>query len=92
MITPSRGRKEFSLYWYDPNGNQHEEIRFDYIDNVMGRVKTLIRNPINKALGTVRKIIVTDGGDCCCFHWEHDKGVVFPTEANIQAANTAPSS
>ena len=29
-------------------------------------------------MGIIRKVIVTDDGDCTCFMWEHDKGVVFP--------------
>lgn len=87
---PGSGRKEFSLYWYDPNGNQIEELRFEAIDVVMARVKSLITNPINKALGTVRKVIVTDGGDCTCFHWENGE-VIFPTEEDIRNSDVSPA-
>jgi hypothetical protein len=24
------------------------------------------------------RIMITDGGDCCCFEWERGKGVIFP--------------
>jgi hypothetical protein len=32
-------------------------------------------------LGTTKRIIVTDGGDCTCFEWKHGEGVTFPPEA-----------
>lgn len=29
-------------------------------------------------MGAVERVIITDGGDCCCFEWIWDKGIVFP--------------
>lgn len=37
-----------------------------YTDNVMARA------------GMIDKVIITDGGDCVCFEWRKDEGVVFP--------------
>ena len=31
-------------------------------------------------MGVVDRVIVTDGGDFCCFEWQRDKGVTFPAE------------
>lgn len=28
-------------------------------------------------LGMVRRVIITDGGDCCCFEWQFGKGITF---------------
>lgn len=37
-------------------------------------------------LGMVRRVIITDALDCCCFEWLHGKGVVFPErESNVNS-------
>jgi hypothetical protein len=28
-------------------------------------------------IGFVHRVIITDGGDCICFEWQHGKGVTF---------------
>ena len=32
-------------------------------------------------LGMVERVIITDGGDDCCFEWKRGEGVTFPPEA-----------
>jgi hypothetical protein len=39
-----------------------------YTDNVASR------------LGLVERVIITDGGDECCFQWQRGKGITFPEE------------
>jgi hypothetical protein len=29
----------------------------------------------------VERVIITDGGDDCCFEWKRGEGVTFPPEA-----------
>lgn len=29
-------------------------------------------------MGVVTEVMITDMGDCCCFHWKKNGGVVFP--------------
>ena len=36
---------------------------------------------VGARLGTTRRVIITDGGDCCNFEWQFGKGVVFPPNA-----------
>lgn len=31
-------------------------------------------------LGTTRRVIIADSGDCTVFEWQHGKGVTFPEE------------
>ena len=33
---------------------------------------------VGAKLGTTKRVIITDGGDCCVFEWIFGKGVVFP--------------
>jgi Rad3-related DNA helicase len=33
---------------------------------------------VGAKLGTTKRVIVTDGGDCIAFEWKHGEGVVFP--------------
>lgn len=75
--TPAIDRGEFSLYWYDPEGGQYEELRYVDARTAVERAHGLMRS-IGGRLGTVARIIITDGGDFCCFEWKHGKGVVFP--------------
>ena len=64
---------EFSVYWWDRDYGQHEELRFVSAEAAMKAVARLTRGPAS-ALGFVSRVIITDGGDCCCFEWK------FPTK------------
>jgi hypothetical protein len=35
---------------------------------------------VGAKLGTTKRVIITDGGDCINWEWQHDKGVVYPPE------------
>lgn len=40
-------------------------------------------NCVGARLGTTRRVIVTDSGDCTCFEWIYGQGITFPpTEPN----------
>lgn len=48
---------------------------------------------IGAKLGTTRRVIITDDGDCTTFEWRYGEGVVFPTKAegaNFPDAKTSP--
>lgn len=64
---------EFSVYWWDIAGNQHEELRFVNAMTALNAVKRLTQGP-GKIV--VSRVIITDGGDYCCFEWKDGK-VVF---------------
>lgn len=34
-------------------------------------------NSVGAKLGFTKRVIITDGGDCVCFEWEHGKGITF---------------
>lgn len=33
---------------------------------------------VGARIGTTRRVIITDGGDACCFEWKFGEGVTFP--------------
>lgn len=70
---------EFSLYWWDPQGCQHEELRYVDAGRAVDRAGTLSRGPAAQ-LGMVKRIMITDGGDYAVFEWTHEDGITFPPE------------
>jgi hypothetical protein len=34
--------------------------------------------------GWISRVIITDGGDCCVFEWQHDKGLTFPAAEDLK--------
>lgn len=35
---------------------------------------------VGARLGTTKRVIITDGGDCCVFEWKYGEGIVFPPQ------------
>jgi hypothetical protein len=76
---------EFSVYWWDAEDGYHAELRFVTAKKAMDRAASLAKGPA-AMIGVVRRIIITDGGDCTVFDWIHGTGVVWPTEKHIREA------
>jgi hypothetical protein len=86
---PDRGRRrkfdmpttgEFSVCQFFKGGV------YEYVRRFVGpeeAVKTAHHYTHNVAakLGMVERVIITDGGDDCCFEWKRGEGVTFPPEA-----------
>jgi hypothetical protein len=68
---------EFSVYWWDDKGNQHEELRFVSDRNAVNAAHRLCKGPAS-ILGLVKRVIITDGGDYTNFEWTKEKGIIFP--------------
>jgi len=69
---------EFSVWWWDRDGGQHEELRFVEVERAFNACRRLIHGPAS-VFGFVDRVIITDGGDCTCFEWKKDLGVTWPT-------------
>jgi hypothetical protein len=59
---------EFSVYWWDKDGTQHEELRLVSAEEAVKAAKRLTEGPDSQA-GIVRRVIVTDGEDYCNYEW-----------------------
>ena len=44
---------------------------------------------VGARIGTTRRVIITDGGDCVNYEWQFGKGITFPEQPHC-AAPTAP--
>ncbi len=64
----TEGRAEYSVWWWDRDGGQHEELRFVPARQAVEAAHRLTRGPAAR-LGMVQRVIITDGGDCINFEW-----------------------
>ena len=71
---------EFSVFWWDPTGEHHTEKQFVDAQTAVETSASLIKRPAAQ-LGMIRRVIITDGGDCTNFEWKYGEGVTFPIEA-----------
>lgn len=78
---------EFSVYQFFPEGDYEKVVEFVDSETAV-KVACRLSESVGGKLGTTRRIIITDGGDCIVFEWEFGKGVTFPP----RPANTIPTS
>jgi hypothetical protein len=57
-------RDEFSVYWWDEAGTQHEELRLVRAEEAVKAAKRLTEGLAAQA-GGVRRVIITDGEGHC---------------------------
>lgn len=81
-LSKSQTQGEFSVYWWDPNGLYYAEKRFCNMVEATETAHSLTARPA-ALMGIIRRVVITDGGDCCCFEWGYGTGVVFPKPLNI---------
>ena len=67
---------QFSVYWWDREGNQHSEMRWVNVKQAVDAANRLANGPGN-VIGIVERVIITNGGDDICFEWRLGEGVVF---------------
>jgi hypothetical protein len=75
---------EFSVFWWDPQGNYHAEKRYVDAKEAVETAKSLTERPA-ALIGMVRKVIITDGGDFTNFMWEYGKGLIYPPKEELDA-------
>lgn len=68
---------EFSVVQFFEDDSYEYVRRFVSAEEAMTAVKHYTNNVATR-MGLVKRVIITDGGDLCCFEWIHGKGVVFP--------------
>lgn len=78
-LSISETQGEFSVCWWNPDGNYYYEKQFCGCEEAVNTAMSLIRRPAAK-LGIIRRVIITDGGDCCNWEWKHGEGIVYPPE------------
>jgi hypothetical protein len=86
---PDRGRRrksdmpmtgEFSVCQFF-KGGAYEYVRRGVGAQEAVQAARYYTSNVAAKLGIVERVIITDGGDDCCFEWKHGEGVTFPPEA-----------
>jgi hypothetical protein len=68
---------EFSVFQFFSNGEQEEVARHVDAATAVRMAKSLTKS-IGGAIGTTRRVVITDGQDFTTFEWKFGEGVVFP--------------
>jgi hypothetical protein len=69
--------QEFSVVQFFSDGT-HE-----YVRQWVSAAEAIIAarhytSSVGVKMGLVTRVIITDGGDCCCFEWRAGEGIVYP--------------
>lgn len=81
-LSISNTEGEFSVAWWDPEGDCYYEKRFCGAEEAVSAAISLVslaRHPA-AVLGRIRRIIITDGWDYCIWEWKYQEGIVYPPE------------
>jgi hypothetical protein len=77
MPEPNSFSKEFSVVQFFEDGTYEYVRRFVTAEEAVNAVKHYTSS-VAVRTGLVKRVIITDGGDCCCFEWIVGKGITFP--------------
>jgi hypothetical protein len=67
---------EYSVYQFFANEDYEQVAVFVDAQTAVETAHALTTS-IGGRLGTTKRVIITDGGDYCCFEWKHGEGVTF---------------
>lgn len=70
---------EFSVCQFFPNGQYEYVRRFVPAQEAVEVFKHYV-TCVGARLGTTRRVIITDGGDCVAAEWTFEEGFTFPPE------------
>jgi hypothetical protein len=68
---------EFSVFWWDELGLSYRDACFVDAGTAVHAAKALTDRPA-ALLGTIQRVIITDGGDFTGFEWRHGAGDTVP--------------
>lgn len=75
---------EFSVVQFFEDGTYEYVRRFVSAEEATEAAGHYMRS-VAVRMGLVKRVIITDGGDCCCFEWVNGVGITFPPkEETIQ--------
>lgn len=67
----------FNVYFIYPDGTNTRERSNLPPDEAVKFAHQATTRPA-AMMGMLKEVMITDNGDCCCFHWKHGEGIVFP--------------
>lgn len=84
------GVGDYSVYVFFPDGRSMDEMRWVDEETAV-KVAARLVGTVGAWIGTINRIIITDGGDNTCFCWEYGKGVTFPPRDTWAKPTSPPS-
>ena len=72
---------EFSVWQIFTDGSYEAVRRFVSAEDAMKAAKHY-STCVAAQMGIIRRVIITDGGDCINFEWRYGKGITFPPKEN----------
>jgi hypothetical protein len=70
---------EFSVCQFFSNGMYEYVRRYVGAEEAITAFRHYTENVASR-MGIVRRVILTDGGDCVNMEWEYGKGIIYPPE------------
>ena len=67
---------EFSVVQFFEDGSYEYVRRWVSAEEAVKAAKHYTTSVVARA-GFVTKVMITDGGDFCCFEWQYGKGITF---------------
>jgi len=71
------GAGDFDVYQFFI-GDTWEKVREGVDAEEAVRAARHYTSSVGARFGTTKRVIITDGDDCCCFEWKHGEGITFP--------------
>jgi hypothetical protein len=82
-VTEFDPSEKFSVCQFFTNG-LHEYVRRNVTAEEAVKAARHYTDSVAVKLGMIERVIITDGGDDCCFEWKKGEGITFPPEARGQ--------
>lgn len=73
--------EEFSVYQFFPDGSYEKVREFVSAEEAMSAFKHYTSS-VGAQIGTTKRVIITDGGDCINMEWEYGKGITYPRQGS----------
>jgi hypothetical protein len=73
---------EFNVCQFFENGSYEYTRRYVGAEEAVKAFQHYTTN-VSSKLGFVKRVIITDGGDCISMEWQHGKGITFPTSGEF---------
>lgn len=77
-LTPEDDNREFSVCQFFEDGSYEYVRRFVSDAEAVKAFQHYTTNVAATVLGTTKRVIITDGGDCVNLEWQFGKGITYP--------------
>lgn len=79
----SSGEYSVCQFFRDPAGT------YEYVKRFVGAAEALdtaisLSKSVGARIGTTQRVVITDGGDCTNWEWQHGAGLVYPTREDFE--------